>query len=245
MPGTIAVRKSIDRPQSQKQKMDRTTGLRTGALKKENRYERAMGKFLGAWVDVAVSEKLQGSNPGTANAEMKVLENRLVDFDNDMYRYCTEPNRYVFLFKNTAYIFLNGVIEHKYSKQADYFETLGDPGTHFIPGGSSCVKDIKGTRFSFEICRDHGQGVLAKSQVCYSNRSLPKLAQPADIHIILSDWIENSYFPTRVGGFTLHASTNSKCSGVFNDKGVRVTAKGITGKDSPRELGWWILDLSK
>ena len=216
VPGTIAYKKHLVRPASQMRKVDPSTGQRTGTLKTTSRADKALNAFDNSWSIVCFKDSRFAGVPGSfmetvgvrrakfkSDADLFKISGPLLSFDEPM------------IFKNVAYVFLDGQIVHKYSKQADFFETLGDPNVHFIPGGSSCVKDIQGIRFSFEICMDHSLQVAQAAQTHYRDHGVMSLAQPSDIHIILSDFTSSVYSPTRNGGFVLHASTNSANSGVF------------------------------
>ena len=229
VPGTIAFKKNLVRPDAQKRKMDPATAERTGALKTKPRAEKALAAFDNAW---SVTDYKDARPFGT----MEKLAARKQQMANDIAfsgPLLGEP----FVFKNIAYVYLSGSIVYKYSKQADFFETLGDPNVHFIPGGRSCITDIDSIRFGFEVCMDHSLRITGNSLASYKSKGLATLQKPPDIHILLSDYTDNQYFPMRNGGFMLHASTNKNCSAVFYKDPEGKVAMGYSYKGSPKQCG--------
>jgi predicted amidohydrolase len=221
VPGTIAFQKELERSGPQRHKMNPKTGERDGPLKTSSREEKALHALDSAWSHLNYSNS---SGMGVPGDKILNFQERRENFERQL-RGAKGPlivlNDMPRIYKNNMYVFLDGVIAHKYSKQADWFETLGSSDQHFIPGGSSCTKEIAGIRFGFEICMDHSMRMLGTSQGAYRARGMKELGTPPDIHIIVSDYTGNQYFPMRNGGFMLHASTRKENTAVYrkNSKG--------------------------
>jgi hypothetical protein len=254
VPGTIAYKKKVIRPESQKRRMDPNTGERTGRVKEKSRYDKALWKFDNHWaaVDYAYSVNI----PNLANTAMELVAQRKQKFMNQYEEFQTwgsagwwgvdEPE----IFKNTMYVFLSGSIICKYSKQGDWFESLSDKNAHFNPGGRPNIHILKGIRFGFEICRDHSLNVATTTIASYKARNLATVlgAEP-QIHIVLSDEVEIENYPMCNNGYLLHACTNEPNSGVWykDDKGKSGRANSMMEEYfdtvSGAKLEYWIINI--
>jgi hypothetical protein len=119
------------------------------------------------------------------------------------------------LMRNTAYVCLNGKVRFKYAKRDDFHEAVGaDHNTVFIPGAQVGLATIEGIRFGFEICRDHGYGLLSKARG----------AQKVQVHIVSSAEVtnEDEQMPVEPGGYFLHASSNIRNTAVYQNRGDRM-----------------------
>jgi hypothetical protein len=111
--------------------------------------------------------------------------------------------------RNTSIVVLNGIIHHKYHKIADAFEVLNDHrDTVFIPGNRSSDVEIASIHFGFEICLDHGYGIL--------QQRVPLQRRP-DIHVACSATVTNNpaHIFARPGGLYLHASSVGENTAVY------------------------------
>lgn len=119
--------------------------------------------------------------------------------------------------KNTAFIYLNGQLCHRYNKNTDYREvveisfndkiaTLHSKNNIYIPGDNKGIFIVDDIKFGIEICSDHSKSTLA---VNHANEEV-------DIHIILSAFVTNyeSNFRAKHNGYILHASSEEKFYGV-------------------------------
>lgn len=102
--------------------------------------------------------------------------------------------------RNATYALLAGKRLAKYDKQADFFESTGQPDDMvFIPGTKNQCPVIGGYRFGFEICFDHANATL-------KHRAVPDLA----FHLVVSDHVINdtANMAMAKNGYFLHASTS-------------------------------------
>lgn len=116
-----------------------------------------------------------------------------------------------FLIKNRTYVFFDGSKIFSFGKKInanDYFSD-GAKGI-FVPGKKTGITTVAGINIGFEICADHGQGIL------HSYLPRPSL----DLQVICSAEIPNetSRFRIRKGGYVLHASSDPQHSAVYQDK---------------------------
>jgi predicted amidohydrolase len=63
--------------------------------------------------------------------------------------------RDIFISRNTAYFYLNGIQKYAYDKRSDFQEDIGDGYNVYLPGEKAPIVDIEGTVFGIEICLDH------------------------------------------------------------------------------------------
>lgn len=140
---------------------------------------------------------------------------------------------------NAAYGFLNGTVQFRYRKQANFNEEIGDNQLIFVPGGRNGVREVEGVRFGIEVCLDHAIGMLGR-QV--------RPDRPMDVHLILSDFVKlkpDTLTALRDGGWVVHASTAADQNGVW-----RKTASGLVAAPSLGEdkvgggpVTHWEMDL--
>ena len=202
VPGTVAFRKSMIRP------TDRAYKTSDGTLKTQTRIEKSAAAFKSVprVVKDETTTALEG-NTGLAFREQRLLFKSLQS-GRGMKDDTIQKS---YIYKNQAYVLLNGKVEHKYAKKAGYNELVGvdkdSGGYHVFPPGAKCNrKSIGDLDFGFEICFDHAVGVLANasSEPVHENGS-----QGPMIHVICSDAVRNKdNSPVRVGGYVLHASSN-------------------------------------
>ncbi|HZS58333.1 MAG TPA: hypothetical protein VFA43_03620 [Gemmatimonadaceae bacterium] len=104
---------------------------------------------------------------------------------------------------NEVYGFLNGEMAFKpYKKECDYFETDGAKAADlaYVPGSAGGMREVGKFDLGIEICADHAYNTLK--------------GKKADLHILVSDSVKTK--PNQcIGGYLLHASSNSKETGVW------------------------------
>lgn len=119
--------------------------------------------------------------------------------------------------RNTAFVYLNGQLCHRYHKNTDYREvvemssddklaTLHSKNNIYIPGDNKGIFIIDDIKFGIEICSDHSHSALAVNH--------PE--EELDIHIILSACVTNhkSHFRAQHNGYVLHASSEEIFNGI-------------------------------
>ncbi len=151
-----------------------------------------------------------------------------------------DPNVNQMMF-NTAYVFLNGQIVHKYNKQGNFDEEFGDASVVFVPGARRGVQTIEGIRFGFEICLDHAAGYLVRQS---------RGGGQVDVQIIMSDFVRNDDLAQtliiRPGGYLIHASTAIDYEGVgMVQPNHQITPAAQLGADTVdgSDLFHWLIDL--
>jgi len=140
---------------------------------------------------------------------------------------------------NAAYGFLNGAVEFRYRKQANFNEEIGDDQLIFVPGGRSGVRQVEGVRFGIEVCLDHAIGMLGRQ--VRPNRLM-------DVHMILSDFVTlkpDTLTALREGGWVVHASTAADQNGVWRKTSSGLVAAPSLGEDKVAggPLTHWEMDL--
>lgn len=118
--------------------------------------------------------------------------------------------------KNTAFVYLNGQLRHRYHKNTDYREvvemsfnkgaTFHSKNNIYIPGDNKGIFIIDDIKFGIEICSDHSHSVLAVNHP----------GEEVDIHIILSAFVTNheSKFRAKHNGYVMHASSEEVFNGI-------------------------------
>ncbi|MBP5958549.1 hypothetical protein ICA16_23015 [Pseudomonas anatoliensis] len=191
IPGTVAWDKPLARTGA---KLQHGAGkLNAGQLKTKSRPQKAQEAV----------ERYANAFPGTVGAfdgrDPKLHQEKIDDMV--VAGYFNEPVGGIG--RNTAYVFYNGRLIHKYNKHGDFHETLGASNTTFTPGvlpGRFSITTSGPTprelTFGLEICLDHGVGVLR-------NDNQAKV----HVHIILSATV--NFVPAnghaRPDGYVLHA----------------------------------------
>jgi predicted amidohydrolase len=128
----------------------------------------------------------------------------------------TQNLDYLLLSRNTVYFYLNGERRYKYNKRSDYQEVIDQGPNVFIQGLKEPIVRIEGITFGIEICLDHACNVLGKfitqnQQVNSTNAATEIYKHPVDVHLILSDSVQNQprfYCMERGRGYLIHSSTN-------------------------------------
>jgi len=292
VPGSVAWRKPLDRPDSEKRKKNPLTGLRTGPLKTEDRRTKAknvvgasganwkMGRQPGLPPDGfeqavwdAICDRLKGGLPCPYN-----LRPVFDDEVNDGY---TEPQAFervvasvrrapygqaicdwaglprmsyipkksekvgaitsgtaTHLMRNTAFVLHGGRVVFKYNKRGDFHECIGDGKTVFKPGeGLGKTDPIHGVTFGLEICLDHALGVLHTGV----SGDLP------DIHIVISDSVQNNPAHMKAKQYYLHASTNQNSACVLAAPSwTPADSVKLSGQDSVDggTINYWKLNVN-
>jgi len=219
VPGTVAFRKSFDRPAGKQHRADGTV-------------KPAAGRSLKASVNLAGAPAIPpmmqsypwvnsppAVSPGTAQKQAQLAA-------LDMMHSALGTPAYIY--KNQAYVIQNGQVRYKYNKRRDFFETFGAPHEVHAPDvNAAATQHIHGILFGFEICFDHNQGALA-ADVAYGNQLAGALLQhgyapamPAapDIHVLVSASVGNAASPVRDGGLFVHASTDDAQTTVRRRRG--------------------------
>ena len=228
IPGTIAFRKSLVRPQGKEYKADPNTGnrpqdqARLKTTSREAKAERNLKNML------PVMKTTYKGSP----EDDKKHGSQILDFKAKIEKI----NKKAEVIKNQAYVFLNGALKCKYAKKIDVYESVGsDPGV-FVPNLKRGVEEIENIKFGFEICGDHGGGIFAA--LAKSKLAGPPLTSMPDIHIVSSAFIgiEDSKNPAREGGFLLHASSELSHTHVYHkDKAGQIHVDN-SPDNNPRSL---------
>jgi hypothetical protein len=113
-----------------------------------------------------------------------------------------------FLIKNRTYVFFDKKRIFSFGKKCNMDDFHDDTSKGiFVPGKKAAITQIDGLKVGFEICMDHDAGVL---------KILMGTTRDLDLQIICSAEVPNNVgnCVTKVGGYTLHGSTNPKFSQV-------------------------------
>lgn len=111
------------------------------------------------------------------------------------------------MMRNTAFVLHGGKVVFKYNKRGDFHECIGDGETVFTPGeGLGKTNSIQGVTFGLEICLDHALGILHTGIGS---------GTPPDVHIVLSDSVDNDDKNMAAISYFVHASTSSTATGVW------------------------------
>jgi hypothetical protein len=142
------------------------------------------------------------------------------------------------LMKNTAFVLYGGNVVFKYNKRSDFHESIGDGKTVFMPGtGLGKTNAIMGVTFGLEICLDHDIGMLHTG---VGGGSLP------NIHIVLSDSVENNSAHMKALNYYLHASTNANETGVWAAPSWTPASNAKLPHTDPADggtIGYWKLKI--
>ena len=232
IPGTIAFRKSLIRPDSKKNKA-------SGQAKTLGRFDKMMMNLKS---DQNVNNNQTFAQPyhGKHNAQNPGSDHSLQIVNSAVHLHggWTQPpdpdgrhhpgpgvqwvQKNYYLYKNQAYVIHKGRILFKYNKQIGFFETQGasqEVQIHAPDVTKTNTAMIHGDRFCLEICFDHANTVAkdvvqeeAKAEQAFAsffNTKKPDIAP--DFHVVVSDWVQvnDKDIVAKPGGYLIHASTNA------------------------------------
>ncbi len=208
VPGTVAFRKSMERAENRNPSRVKSAATIRNEVELDSDGIPLGEKFKGARTEKLPAKFKQFKTQiGTQNADSEADFKKQYKLAKHVAR---ESDLFLvgsYIYKNQAYVFLNGDLEHKYVKKAGYKELHGvqkdDSEFHISPPGCKTGrKQIGGIHFGFEICFDHNRGVLEKEVLG------DPLSDRPEIQIVCSAWVRNVDWQSLAdGGYLLHAST--------------------------------------
>ncbi len=110
----------------------------------------------------------------------------------------------ILILRNSLYFIVNGRVEHKYNKIADYHEVLNmeDQKSIFVPGDLDRQSiELLGKEMGFEICLDHAYDTLGFNSIKIDR-------QPIDMHFVLSASVGLNHTLLKDGGLYMHSSSD-------------------------------------
>ena len=141
---------------------------------------------------------------------------------------------------NSVRAFLGGEsVMTPYNKQWDFKETEGADVQKlvFVPGSAKGTREIREFTFGIEVCFDHGNGALKGHN--------PNV----DIHVVVSDWVENKEgnMAMKNGGYFVHASSESVQTCVYsrNNMGGLQKLNRTAGQLKAFEMAYWLVDIDR
>lgn len=219
IPGTIAFKKSLTRPQAKAKKQS------TGETKTQTRLQKAASYLLNNPDTTKVTGAYPYRAPFSPVVSTQTPTEKLAKLEQVK---ASKGEDDTYIYKNQAYVIQNGAILFKYSKRRDFYETYGSENEIHAPDVSkSATALIHNINFGLEICFDHRQGSLA-TDINFQDQMLKNLVNhnylpsfmtsSPKVHVVVSDSVGNSSSPVQEGGFFIHASSDDSQTGVLYKK---------------------------